>query len=135
MLPTEDNVVIDLSINSVQVHADIDLLFQSSVPPSALASGINLLVRSIFQRLLPLTAVFLMLSNRSPWFTNLAAYVWAIVPPLTLILILGADWFMHKIGIPRTSVKILFNLIFLLILSLFVNLALWQALVPPPIHI
>lgn len=103
--------------------------------PSALLAGMSLLVPFNFSTAFAAYGGFLMLSNRSPWFTDLAAYVWAIVPPLTLILILGADWFMHKIGIPRTFVKILFNLIFLLLLTLLVNFALWQAWIPPEISI
>jgi hypothetical protein len=111
----------------------VGLLFQSP-KPSALVTGMSLLVPFNFSTAFAAYGGFLLLSNPSPRFTDLA-YVWAIVPPLTLIVILGADWLMDKVGIPRTSVKILFNLIFLLLLTLLVNFALWQAWIPPEISI
>ncbi|HEY4847131.1 MAG TPA: hypothetical protein VIH87_04865 [Methylocella sp.] len=109
------------------------LVFQSPAP-SALVTGMSLLVPFNFSTAFAAYGGFLLLLIRPHEFPAIL-YVWAIVPTLTLILILGADWFMHKIGIPRTFVKILFNLIFLLLLTLLVNFALWQAWIPPEISI
>jgi hypothetical protein len=59
-----------------------------------------------------------------------AAYVDCVIPLVTLIIILGADWAMQKAGISPTVVKLLFNLGFLFALNVLVHMALWRTLNP-----
>lgn len=58
------------------------------------------------------------------------AYFFCAVPLLTLILIFGGDWAMQKVRIPRTPIKILYNIVFLFTLTVLVHMALWQTWKP-----
>ncbi|MGH6823579.1 MAG: hypothetical protein ACRECP_02575 [Methylocella sp.] len=104
------------------------LLLQSPLP-SSLVTGIGLFVPISFLTVFAVDGCLQTPLNWHSWSYYLAN-VWCVVPLLTLIVILGADWVMHIIGIPRTSVKLLFNFTFLILLTFLVNMALFGEWVP-----
>ena len=66
-----------------------------------------------------------------------AGILFCAVPLSALIFILGGDWALQKIGVPRTPIKLLSNVAFLFTLNVLVHMALyltwkpWVIFAPP----